>query len=303
MKLISFLFDDAVDEGWIAPTIYGWFQNSYEPIDRLMPFGGYFINTSRDLEVKFRPHLFEDGELTRKAEDLATSTLKIRARDISGEGTADFITVGLLENASDEFVYGEDEYDLPRHAYSSMGGEYINLMVASDLMKDIRSAEYDDFHAWNISIESEKIDNDIELSWGDLSGFEDALHIVINGEAIDMNVENNIELSAMIDQVVVVAGNVDAYLNPLPTEFGLSAAYPNPFNPTTNMGLALNEDGMVSMSVFNVRGQVVEVLVDRNMKAGYHNVTWNADGVSSGMYFVRVETGVNTAMQKLMLLK
>jgi len=59
----------------------------------------------------------------------------------------------------------------------------------------------------------------------------------------------------------------------------------------------------VSMSVFNIRGQAVEVLVDRNMKAGYHNIIWNADGISSGMYFVRVETGANTAMQKLMLLK
>jgi hypothetical protein len=39
------------------------------------------------------------------------------------------------------------------------------------------------------------------------------------------------------------------------------------------------------------------------MKAGYHNITWNADGISSGMYFIRVETGANTAMQKLMLLK
>jgi hypothetical protein len=57
------------------------------------------------------------------------------------------------------------------------------------------------------------------------------------------------------------------------------------------------------MSVFNIRGQVVEVLVDRNMKAGYHNVVWNANGIASGMYFVRVETGANTAMKKLMLLK
>jgi hypothetical protein len=37
-------FDDAVDAGWIAPTIYGWFENSYESIDRIMPFGGYFVN-------------------------------------------------------------------------------------------------------------------------------------------------------------------------------------------------------------------------------------------------------------------
>ena len=268
-----------------------------------MPFGGYFVNTSRSLTLKVRPHLFEDNELTRKAEDLVTSKLELRARDISGEGTSDFITVGLSENANDEFVYGEDEYDLPRQAYTSMGGEFIDLKVGSDLMKDIRSIEYDDYQAWTISIESEKVDNDIELSWGDVSGFEDDLHIVVNGEAINMHEENYIELTSMIEEVAIVVGNVDSYLNPIPEEFGLSAAYPNPFNPTTNLGLALNADGFVSMSVFNIRGQVVEVLVDRNMNAGYHNITWNADGISSGMYFVRVETGANTAMQKLMLLK
>jgi hypothetical protein len=296
-------FEDAVDAGWIAPTIYGWFENSYVSIDRIMPFDGYWINTSRDLTIKVRPHLFENGELTRKSEELVTSVLELRARDIAGEGISDFITVGLSQNADNKFVYGEDEYDLPRQAYASMGGEFIDMKVSSDLMKDMKSSEYDDYQAWTISIESEKVDNDIELSWGDVSGFEDDLHIVVNGEAINMHEENYIELTSMIEEVAIVVGNVDSYLNPIPEEFGLSAAYPNPFNPTTNLGLALNADGFVSMSVFNIRGQVVETLVDRNMKAGYHNITWNADGISSGMYFVRVETGANTAMQKLMLLK
>jgi hypothetical protein len=296
------LFEDAVDAGWIAPTIYGWFENAYSPIDRLLPFGGYWVNTSRDLTIKVRPHLFEDGELTRKVENMA-GKLEIKARDISGDGSSDFVTIGIDENANNEFAYGEDEYDLPRQAYASMGGEYIDLKIGTDLMKDIRSAEYEEFQAWTVSIESEKVDNDIELSWGDVSAFEDDLHIIVNGEAINMHEENYIELTSMIEEVAIVVGNVDSYLNPIPEEFGLSAAYPNPFNPTTNLGLALNADGFVSMSVFNIRGQVVEVLVDRNMKAGYHNITWNADGISSGMYFVRVETGANTAMQKLMLLK
>ena len=299
---VDLLFEDAVDAGWIAPTIYGWFENAYSPIDRLMPFGGYWINTSRDLIIKVRPHLFEDGELTRKVENMA-GKLEIKARDISGDGSSDFVTIGIDENANNEFSYGEDEYDLPRQAYASMGGEYIDLKIGTDLMKDIRSAEYEEFQAWNLTLEHEKVDNDIELSWGDLSAFEDDIHLVINGEAIDMHQESAIEISSNINEFAVVVGNLDSYLNPIPDAFGLGAAYPNPFNPVTKLDLALNVEGHVNMSVFNIRGQVVEVLVDRNMKAGYHNITWNADGISSGMYFVRVETGANTAMQKLMLLK
>jgi hypothetical protein len=296
-------FEDAVDAGWIAPTIYGWFETHYEGFDRLMPFDGYWVNTSRGLDIKFRPHLFDDGQLTRKADELATSTFQLKARDISGNGNSDVITLGLLENAADEFVYGEDEYDLPRQAYSSMGGEYIDMKVSSNLMKDIKSAEYADFQVWNVSISTEKVDNDIELLWGDVSVFEDDLHIVINGEAIDMHTSISVSIDSGIEEVSIVVGNLDSYMNPVPTEFGLSAAYPNPFNPTTTLGLALSEDGLVSMSVFNVKGQVVEQLVNGNMKAGYHNITWDAGIASSGMYFVRVETGSNTAMQKLMLVK
>ena len=297
------LFDDAVDAGWIAPTIYGWFETHYEAFDRLLPFDGYWINTSRDLTIKVRPHLFEDGELTRKAEEVATSILELKARDISGNGNGDMITLGLLDTAADEFVYGEDEFDLPRQAYSAMGGEYIDIKVSSNLMKDIKSAEYDDFQVWNVSIATEKVDNDIELAWGDVSGFDDDLHLVINGEAVNMHETVSVSINSGIEDVSIVVGSIDSYMNPVPTEFGLSSAYPNPFNPTTTLGLALNEDSMVSMSIFNVRGQVVEQLISGDMKAGYHNVVWNADAISSGMYFVRVDAGSNTAMQKLMLVK
>jgi len=296
-------YSDAVNNGWIAPSVYGWFENSYEPYVRLMPFSGYWVNTSRPLKVKIRPHYLDsDGNDLGRDSDIATS-FKLNARDISGEGSGDFITVGLSENADNKFVYGEDEYDLPKKAYTAMGGEYIDLKVGSDLMKDMKSSEYSDYQAWVVSITNKKVDNDIELSWGDVSGFEDDLHIIVNGEAINMHEERIAVLSSMVEEVIIVAGNVDSYLNPIPEEFGLNAAYPNPFNPTTTLGLALNVEGHVNMSVFNIRGQVVEVLVDGNMKAGYHNVTWNADGISSGMYFVQVETGANTAMQKLMLMK
>ena len=49
-----------------------------------------------------------------------------------------------------------------------------------------------------------------------------------------------------------------------PESFSLSSAYPNPFNPSTNMTLALDADSQVSMMVYNLVGQVVDVLVDGN---------------------------------------
>ena len=89
----------------------------------------------------------------------------------------------------------------------------------------------------------------------------------------------------------------------MPTEFSLSSAYPNPFNPVTNMKLSLVNAGQVSMNVYNVSGQLVDVLVEGILDAGYHNITWDASNVASGVYFVKVNSGTNVSVQKLMLLK
>ena len=69
------------------------------------------------------------------------------------------------------------------------------------------------------------------------------------------------------------------------------------------MTLGLDSDGQVSMMVYNLVGQVVDVLVDGYMNAGYHNVTWDAANVPSGVYIVKVTTGSNTSIQKVMLMK
>jgi len=104
----------------------------------------------------------------------------------------------------------------------------------------------------------------------------------------------------------VIGATTDGYLEVgvnAPTEFSLSTAYPNPFNPTTSFNLNIPADGQASVKVYNVVGQLVKVLVDDNMTAGYHTITWDASNVPSGMYLIRAEVGSNIATQKVMLLK
>ena len=62
------------------------------------------------------------------------------------------------------------------------------------------------------------------------------------------------------------------------------------------------------MTVFNILGEVIEVLVNRNLNAGYHSINWNADNFSSGMYIYKIKAvGTNgkeiVKTQKMMLLK
>ena len=83
----------------------------------------------------------------------------------------------------------------------------------------------------------------------------------------------------------------------------LSAAYPNPFNPSTTVKLNVPEASYVSVKVYNVMGQLVQTLAEGQMEANVYTLSWDGSNVPSGMYFVRAETSTNVVSQKLMLVK
>ena len=92
-------------------------------------------------------------------------------------------------------------------------------------------------------------------------------------------------------------------VNLIPDNFNLSEAYPNPFNPTTSVELAMPQDGFVSVKIYNLMGQVVATLHEGNLTANSYSFTWDAADVSSGMYFLKAETTGNVDIQKIMLMK
>jgi PKD repeat protein len=89
----------------------------------------------------------------------------------------------------------------------------------------------------------------------------------------------------------------------IPAEFGLSQNSPNPFNPMTRIQFNVPRESSVRLRVYNVRGQVVETLVDRSMSAGEHFVTWDASNHASGVYFYRIEAPGFTETHKMIMLK
>jgi hypothetical protein len=94
----------------------------------------------------------------------------------------------------------------------------------------------------------------------------------------------------------------------LPTEFSLSQNYPNPFNPTTVIEYSLPSQAYVTISIFNVLGQLVAAMVDETKPAGTYSVIWNgADAcgnpAASGVYTYRIRAGNNIDTRKMVLLK
>ncbi len=79
-----------------------------------------------------------------------------------------------------------------------------------------------------------------------------------------------------------------------PSVFALSQNYPNPFNPSTMINFALATDAKVVLSVYNVLGQEVATLVNGNISAGSHSVSFDASKLTSGLYIAKINAvGVN----------
>ena len=88
-----------------------------------------------------------------------------------------------------------------------------------------------------------------------------------------------------------------------PHVFGLGALYPNPFNPSTEVSFSLPMDAHVKLSVYDLRGQEVAKIFEGSQSVGQHSYTWDASDLSSGVYYVRLQSGNMVASQKALLVK
>ena len=104
---------------------------------------------------------------------------------------------------------------------------------------------------------------------------------------------------------ILVTKGVDIQVNVIPDEFALNQNYPNPFTPTTNIQFNLAREGAVKIVIFDIRGAVVDELVNGRMEAGYHQFTWDGNLHASGIYFIQLiaDNGNYIKVSKMMLVK
>ncbi len=94
----------------------------------------------------------------------------------------------------------------------------------------------------------------------------------------------------------------------LPTEFALRQNYPNPFNPTTTIVYDVPKESDVTLTVYDLMGRVIRVLVSDKIKAGTHHIIWNGTDtygkpVASGMYLYQLKSDIFIETKKFVLLK
>ena len=115
----------------------------------------------------------------------------------------------------------------------------------------------------------------------------------------DINIRSKISYEIELE-------TVDVY--DLPLNFGLKSAYPNPFNPVTQLSYDLPQNEMVNITIYDMMGRVIKTLVNSSQTAGYKSVQWNAtndknEPVSAGLYLYTIQAGEFRQTRKMVLLK
>jgi hypothetical protein len=184
---------------------------------------------------------------------------------------------------------------------------------------------------------SQKIGNLISevdnlVQWGNLTqGNGNALTVKLNAALKKVNQGNN---NAAINQLCAFNNQVDAFVRTgnlvpeygetltaetddiiqdlnrglnvqieQPVSFAISQNYPNPFNPVTVINFSLPAREFVTITVYDILGNEVEVLVNEFMNEGSHNISWDASRFASGVYFYRINAGGFTETKKMLLIK
>lgn len=148
---------------------------------------------------------------------------------------------------------------------------------------------------------------------GDVSYYDSADPITLTGltegtntillELVDSE-HNSLDPAVTASVSVTYLVNAVGEGSATPSEYALAQAYPNPFNPSTNIRFAMKETGSVRIAVYDMLGREVAVLTSGVREAGVHTLSWQAMSQPSGVYFLRMTTGSGfSATEKLVRMK
>ena len=138
-------------------------------------------------------------------------------------------------------------------------------------------------------------------------------------EAIDMTPEEKAYIRGMLTNLDLTKEERKAFEYAIdgikdrasfPINYSMSQNYPNPFNPSTTINYSIPEGQKVkvSLKIFDLRGVLIQTLVEEEKESGFYRVYWNGtntngNNVSSGVYFYRIHAGNYVKTKKMVLLK
>ena len=160
-------------------------------------------------------------------------------------------------------------------------------------------------------------DGNIMADWAEMASYITHPQLQGQGNRSEATQYNFLDVNAIDGAIyeyqltdVDIDGNSSIHPHPLvhvqhlsPDHIMLEQNYPNPFNPKTTIRFGIPEADQATLSVYNLKGQTVEVLLDEYMEAGYREVPWDGSQLPAGIYFYELRAGTHREIRKLNLVK
>jgi hypothetical protein len=282
----------------------------------LEPYAGYYYDNSDSSAYLSIPYGATSGVLKTDSVKAGEWTLNVEAR--SGEYSDRSMSLGTHVGARD----GLDRYDYrkPRAMGNQLGvffdrpdldAEYSTF--ATDFRGPVEKAAL-----WPFTLNA-PMKNPVTLRFEGVGQIPDDFEVYIidrtNARYADLrsNREYTLTPALATTSLTVAVGTHDALATTLsdvlPRTFGLDNNFPNPFNPSTTIPVALPVNADVTLRVYNILGEEIRTLVSGSLEAGRHWITWDGRNdagrpVATGVYLVRLTgpQGVNV-VKKMMLMK
>jgi len=240
--------------------------------------------------------------------------------DLNGDGSFDILDIVQLVNI---VILGPDAYNAVGDLNDDGANDIldivqlVNIVIAGSAERSSDASDATMIVSDNsVSVVADGYIGGIQMTLSHGNGFE--LNLTDKAMVADYNttgtstilvvVEPKDELIFTTNQSFEIVETMIANSNDMVTvnvvsDFGLSTAYPNPFNPSTTVSLTVPSADYVSVKVYNLMGQVVGVLADGMMEANVYSFTWNASDMASGVYLVKAQSSSSVDVQKVLLVK
>ena len=207
------------------------------------------------------------------------------------------IAVDMTDYDFGSVTAGETQFTISNDGESILAGQ---ISISSESMFSVGLEGEEPTNQLNYSLDPEQ-DLNVIIYFNPIADEEYSSNIIITS-----NDSNNPQVVISVNGIGSGVSNVDDSLVPQITE--LQGNYPNPFNPETAIKYAVKEDGVVSLKIYNLKGQLVKSLVNEQVKAGRHSIVWNGKDnfgtdVATGIYLYRLETKTYNQTKKMMLMK
>lgn len=186
-------------------------------------------------------------------------------------------------------------YANPSQGYSVTGGYVYRGTRVPWLVGRYVYGDYGTRRVWKLLLQNGTVSD---------SGMIGTCPSAIMSFGVDQNNELYLCCSnGVIYKLLNAAIGINGDPNLIPEGFALHQNYPNPFNPSTRIGFTLPVNSHVRISVYDVNGRELEVLIDEDKQAGNYTVEWNAANYPSGVYFYNMIAGMYNENRKMVLIK